>query len=62
VLSREGPHVMLRVTERELPAVIGELLSLKVGDLAIEDPPLEDVLRVMFGRHKAEAARVGDAP
>ena len=28
------------------------LTNLKAGDLAIEDPPLEDILRVMFGRSK----------
>ena len=37
---------------------IGHVLgTLKVGDLAIEDPPLEDVLRVMFGKSHEPAAR-----
>ncbi len=51
-LTREGEHMTLRVPERELPAVIGHLLGpMRVADLAIEDPPLEDILRVMFGQH-----------
>ena len=54
-LVRDGQRVTLRVAERELPAVIGRLLgALKVADLAIEDPPLEDILRVMFGKSRPE--------
>jgi hypothetical protein len=50
------------VSERELPQVVSHLLTnLKAGDLAIEDPPLEDILRVMFGKSKennhAQAAK-----
>jgi ABC-2 type transport system ATP-binding protein len=57
LMSRDGQRVTLRVAEREVPAVIGQLLGpLKAADLAIEDPPLEDVLRVMFGRHKPAKA------
>ena len=57
LLMRDGQRVTLRITERELPAVIGRLLGgLKVADLAIEDPPLEDILRVMFGKHAAAPA------
>jgi ABC-2 type transport system ATP-binding protein len=53
--ARDGQRVTLRVAEREVPDEIGRLLgTLKVTDLAIEDPPLEDVLRVMFGRQRAE--------
>jgi ABC-2 type transport system ATP-binding protein len=51
LLSREAQRITLRVSERELPKVVGHLLgTLKAADLAIEDPPLEDVLRVMFGK------------
>ena len=51
-MSRDGKRVTLKVTESDLPNVIGHLLgTLKVTDLAIEDPPLEDVLRQMFGKH-----------
>jgi ABC-2 type transport system ATP-binding protein len=52
LISREAQRIVLRVTERDLGGVVSRLLELKAGDLAIEDPPLEDVLRVMFGRGK----------
>ena len=52
LLVRDGQRITLRVAEREVPAVIGRVLgALKAADLAIEDPPLEDILRVMFGKH-----------
>ena len=51
LLSREAQRITVRVPERELPAVVGHLLgTLHAADLAIEDPPLEDVLRTMFGK------------
>lgn len=60
VIARDGMRISLRVSERELPAVVSHLLGvLKTVDLAIEDPPLEDVLRVMFGKRKE--APVADA-
>jgi ABC-2 type transport system ATP-binding protein len=52
LISREAQRIVLRVTERDLGGVVARLLELKAGDLAIEDPPLEDVLRVMFGRNR----------
>ncbi len=56
VVSREAQRVSLKVGDAEIPTVVGHLLgTLKAADLAIEDPPLEDVLRVMFGKHKATA-------
>ncbi len=60
VLRRDGQRVELRVSERALPEVVGHLLGpLHVADLAIEDPPLEDILRVMFGQHKPERDTAG---
>ena len=57
LLTREGQRFTLRVPEREVATVIARLLgALKAADLAIEDPPLEDVLRVMFGKQKADRA------
>jgi ABC-2 type transport system ATP-binding protein len=57
MLSREAQRITLRVPERALPNVVGHLLgTLKAADLAIEDPPLEDVLRVMFGKSKNNGA------
>src|SRR5690242_17603877 len=53
LLVRDGQRITLRVPEREVAAVIGRLLGeLKAADLAIEDPPLEDVLRAMFGEQR----------
>jgi ABC-2 type transport system ATP-binding protein len=61
LLVRDGQRVTLRVAERCVPAVIGHLLgAVKVADLAIEDPPLEDVLRVMFGRPRADPPPAGE--
>jgi ABC-2 type transport system ATP-binding protein len=56
VLSREGQRFTVRIAESNIPDAVGHLLgTLKAADLAIEDPPLEDVLRVMFGQNKAKA-------
>jgi len=68
LLVRDGQRVTLRVPEREVAAVIARLLgALKAADLAIEDPPLEDVLRVMFGKQRnskpaASEVAAGPAP
>jgi ABC-2 type transport system ATP-binding protein len=62
VLARDGHRITLRIPEHELPGVVGHLLGpLKVADLAIEDPPLEDILRVMFGQNGAETKKT-EAP
>jgi ABC-2 type transport system ATP-binding protein len=61
VLSREGKRITLKVTESELPNVIGHLLgTLKATDLAIEDPPLEEILRSMFGQGEKKRAASPD--
>ncbi|HEV7555453.1 MAG TPA: ATP-binding cassette domain-containing protein [Kofleriaceae bacterium] len=53
VLSRDGKRLTLRVAESELSNSVSYLLgTLRVADLAIEDPPLEEILRVMFGKAK----------
>jgi ABC-2 type transport system ATP-binding protein len=53
VMTREQNRVTLKVPERQIPEVVGHVLgTLKAADLAIEDPPLEDVLREMFGKAK----------
>jgi ABC-2 type transport system ATP-binding protein len=55
VLTRDGLRITLRISERELPAALSHLLgTLRVADIAIEDPPLEEILRVMFGRAKED--------
>lgn len=57
LLARDGQRVTLRVPERDIPAAIGHLLGAwKVADLAIVDPPLEDVLRALFGRTREARA------
>jgi ABC-2 type transport system ATP-binding protein len=57
LLAKDGARITLRVPEREIPAALGHLLrELRVTDLAIEDPPLEEILRVMFGKAKQERA------
>ena len=61
VLTREGKRLTLKVSESELPAVIGHLLgTLEATDLAIEDPPLEEILRSMFGQGANKARTNGD--
>jgi len=53
LMTREAQRVTLKVPERQIPEVVGHVLgTLKAADLAIEDPPLEDVLRVMFSKEK----------
>ncbi|HEY0195059.1 MAG TPA: hypothetical protein VGC42_28290, partial [Kofleriaceae bacterium] len=56
-LVRDGQRITLRVPEREIAGAVGHVLgALKATDLAIEDPPLEDILRVMFGKHREPEA------
>jgi ABC-2 type transport system ATP-binding protein len=56
VMTKEAQRITLKVAESDIASVVGHLLgTLKAADLAIEDPPLEDVLRQMFGRAKAAA-------
>jgi ABC-2 type transport system ATP-binding protein len=57
LLARDGARITLRVPEREIPSAVGHLLrELRVADLAIEDPPLEEIMREMFGKAKQERA------
>jgi len=54
LVTREGQRISLKVAEGEIPTVVGHLLgTLRAADLAIEDPPLEEILRVMFGKTKS---------
>ena len=49
VVAHEGLSVTLRVPADETAAVAGRLLSrLPVADVAIEEPPMEDVIRAVF--------------
>ncbi len=59
-MTKEANRFTLKVAESDLANVVGHLLgTLKAADLAIEDPPLEDVLRQMFGASKAAAKANG---
>jgi len=53
LVKREGGRTTLRVPEAQLRAVIGHLLDRAGADLAVEDPPLEDVMRKLFKDKRA---------
>ena len=63
VLAQDGQRITLKVGERDIPNEVGYLLGpLKAADLAIEDPPLEDILRVMFGRATEKSNEKNEKP
>jgi ABC-2 type transport system ATP-binding protein len=54
LVRHDGARVVLEVAEARLPEVVGHLLSvLRVTDFVVEEPPLEDVMRQLFGRRAA---------
>ena len=55
VVKREGGRTTVRVPEAALREVIGHLLDRAGSDLAVEDPPLEDVMRKLFKDKRAPA-------
>jgi ABC-2 type transport system ATP-binding protein len=55
VLARDGERVTLRVPKAETARVTARLLSEQnVHDLTVEDPPIEDVIELVFARESAE--------
>jgi ABC-2 type transport system ATP-binding protein len=55
VVEREGDHVVLRVPKADASRVTGRILSdLQIADLTIEDPPIEDVIELVFAQESAE--------
>jgi hypothetical protein len=40
------------LTHARVRLIVLPISTLKAADLAIEDPPLEDILRVMFGKSR----------
>jgi ABC-2 type transport system ATP-binding protein len=49
VLEREGDRAKLRVPKADTPRIAAKLLSeQQVADLTIEDPPIEDVIELVF--------------
>jgi ABC-2 type transport system ATP-binding protein len=53
VVSHDGPRVVLEVPGAQLRDVVAHILSRNVVDFAVEDPPLEDVMRKLFKREAA---------
>jgi ABC-2 type transport system ATP-binding protein len=57
LVSKDGARTTIEVPEDKLREVIGHLLGGDgIGDLAIEDPPLEDVMRKLFKSKVANAS------
>jgi ABC-2 type transport system ATP-binding protein len=55
VLERDGDRVKLRVPKAETPRVAARVLSeQQVADLTIEDPPIEDVIELVFAQELPE--------
>src|SRR5439155_286843 len=51
VKSFRLPHAVLEVRREDAPATSARLLAaLPVADLSIEDPPIEEVIRLAFAR------------
>ena len=49
VLERVGDRAKLRVPKADTPRIAAKLLSeQQVADLTIEDPPIEDVIELVF--------------
>jgi ABC-2 type transport system ATP-binding protein len=54
VLERDGDRVKLRVPKADTPRIAARLLSeQQVVDLTIEDPPIEDVIELVFAEGAA---------
>jgi viologen exporter family transport system ATP-binding protein len=54
VLQRDGDRVKLRVPKADTPRIAARLLSeQQVIDLTIEDPPIEDVIELVFAEGSA---------
>jgi len=55
VIHRDGDRVTLRVPKAETSRVTARILTgLPVADLTIEDPPIEDVIEVVFAQEHIE--------
>jgi ABC-2 type transport system ATP-binding protein len=56
VLETDGDRVKLRVEKTEAPRVAARILSeQQVADLTIEEPPIEDVIELVFAQEAIEA-------
>ena len=55
VVNRDGDRITLRVPREETSTVAARLLSdARVSDLTIEDPPIEDVIELVFAQERPE--------
>jgi ABC-2 type transport system ATP-binding protein len=55
VLQRDGDRVTLRVPKDETARVTARLLAeQQVADLTVEDPPIEDVIEIVFAQERGE--------
>ena len=55
VMERDGDRVKLRVPKADTARVAARVLSeQQVADLTIEDPPIEDVIELVFAQEKPE--------
>jgi ABC-2 type transport system ATP-binding protein len=55
VMSVEGDRVTLRVPKADSPRVTARLLAdLPVSDLTVEEPPIEDVIQIVFAQEQPE--------
>jgi ABC-2 type transport system ATP-binding protein len=53
VVDREGDRVILRVPQAETARVTARLLAeQQVADLTVEDPPIEDVIEIVFAQER----------
>jgi ABC-2 type transport system ATP-binding protein len=60
VLEREGGRVKLRVPKAETARVTARLLAEReVADLTVEDPPIEDVIELVFAQESPAGAGSG---
>jgi viologen exporter family transport system ATP-binding protein len=56
VIETDGDRVKLRVEKTEAPRVAARILSeQQVADLTIEEPPIEDVIELVFAQEALEA-------
>ncbi len=63
VVARDGVRTTIEVPEDKLREVVGHLLGGEgITDFAIEDPPLEDVMRKMFKGRPDRSEKPADAP
>jgi ABC-2 type transport system ATP-binding protein len=55
VISRDGDRTKLRVPKADTPRIAARLLSeQQVADLTIEEPPIEDVIELVFAQEAVE--------